>query len=240
MRLGAAGAAVLRQARTRRVETDHTLDVRDRDEQRTVGIAVTQERVDLEHRVGGIARVEADAVVDDSFEDGEGADPHAGMLARGQQLMSDAQESILAGVEQLAAGWVVRTVLGVVDAWGRLDDAARTEVAARARVAGDRGTERVAGALRALFATAPAAQRSTPLELVRTLRFEVTEVLAEAGVPEVERDQFDVRAFPDDVYGIVPRSLADLGDEDLGPALLAWGMGKASVLRAISTERDQS
>jgi hypothetical protein len=50
-------------------------------------------------------------------------------------------------------------------------------------------------------------------------------------VPEVERDSFDTRAFPDDVYGIVPKSIVELGDEDLGGALLAWGMGKARTLR---------
>jgi hypothetical protein len=57
-------------------------------------------------------------------------------------------------------------------------------------------------------------------------------VLQAAGVPEVVRDQYESRAFPDDVYGIVLHTPAELGDDDLGGALLAWGLGKAKVLRA--------
>jgi hypothetical protein len=57
-------------------------------------------------------------------------------------------------------------------------------------------------------------------------------VLQAAGVPPVVRDDFDERAWPDDVYGLVPRTLGDLGDADLAPLHLAWGMAKAAVLRA--------
>jgi hypothetical protein len=56
--------------------------------------------------------------------------------------------------------------------------------------------------------------------------------LAGIGVPPVVRDDFDERAFPDDVYGLVPRTLGDLGDEALGPFHLAWGVAKTAVLRA--------
>ena len=57
-------------------------------------------------------------------------------------------------------------------------------------------------------------------------------MLRAAGVPEVVRDPFETRAFPDDVYGIVLKTPAELGDDELGGALLAWGLGKAKVLRA--------
>ena len=66
----------------------------------------------------------------------------------------------------------------------------------------------------------------------RLSRSEATAVLADAGVPPVERDEYDERAFPDDLYGIVPKSLGDLGDPDLAPMLMAWGLGKSTVLRA--------
>jgi hypothetical protein len=33
------------------------------------------------------------------------------------------------------------------------------------------------------------------------------------------------------MYGIVPLSIAELGDDELGGALLAWGLGKTGVLR---------
>ena len=62
------------------VEADHALEVGDRDEQRTVGVALAQDRVDLEHRVGRIARVDARAVIDDSLEDRQRPQPHATML----------------------------------------------------------------------------------------------------------------------------------------------------------------
>ncbi len=97
--------------------------------------------------------------------------------------------------------------------------------------AGERASARVAAELRALFALDPLSQRTTPLECVRSLRREATEVLRRAGVPEVVRDRFEISAFPDDIYGIVPKAVTDLGDEDLGGALLAWGIGKARAIR---------
>jgi hypothetical protein len=56
--------------------------------------------------------------------------------------------------------------------------------------------------------------------------------LRAAGVPAVVRDPFEIRAFPDDLYGIVLKNPAELGDDGLGGALLAWGLGKAKVLRS--------
>jgi hypothetical protein len=125
----------------------------------------------------------------------------------------------------------------IADAWGRLDPAARAALDRQARAAGEAAGVRVTAALRALFATDAAEQRSTPLEVVRTATREVTAVLASAGIPPVERDAFAERAFPDDHYGVTPGSLADLGDESLGPLQLAWGLAKAAVLRDVPPER---
>jgi hypothetical protein len=94
----------------------------------------------------------------------------------------------------------------------------------------------VAGALRALLASDADEQAATPLEVVRTAYREPTGVLAAAGVPAVVRDEFDERAWPDDRYGLVPRSLGDLGDDALSPLHLAWGMAKAAVVRARRTK----
>ena len=91
-------------------------------------------------------------------------------------------------------------------------------------------TARVVARLRELFADDPAAQIATPLEIVRSAYREPTSVLEVAAVPPVERDAFDERAWPDDRYGLVPRTLGDLGDPDLAPLMLAWGMAKAAVL----------
>ena len=146
--------------------------------------------------------------------------------------MRDAEASMRDGVDRLAAAWVVREVQRIVDAWGRLDDATYAQVLADAQQSGEDARVRALGELDALFAQAPAEQRATPLQIVRSLRFEVTAVLSAAGIPEVERDEFDARAFPDDRYGVVPKAFADLGDDDLGPMLMAWGVGKTLVLRA--------
>ena len=50
-------------------------------------------------------------------------------------------------------------------------------------------------------------------------------------MPHVVRDEFDERSFPDDVYGLAPHTLGDLGDPDLGPLHLAWGMAKTRLLK---------
>ena len=57
-------------------------------------------------------------------------------------------------------------------------------------------------------------------------------MLEAAGIPPVERSEFDERAWPDDRYGLVIHDLGALGDEELAPLHLAWGMAKAGVLRA--------
>jgi len=152
--------------------------------------------------------------------------------ARGLALMEQAGREIVAGVERLAAGWVVATVTRVLDAWGRLDVSERARALALAEEVGREASVRVSDELRALFALDPDLQRETPLQVVRALRHDVTAVLARVGVPAVVRDEYEERAFPDDVYGIVPRSLSDLGDDELGPQLLAWGTGKSLVVRA--------
>jgi hypothetical protein len=55
-------------------------------------------------------------------------------------------------------------------------------------------------------------------------------VLEDAGIPAVVRDEFEERSFPDDRYGLAPRTFADL-DDALGPVQLVWGLAKAAVLR---------
>jgi hypothetical protein len=123
-------------------------------------------------------------------------------------------------------------VLRIVDAWGQLDTDARTTTHAAAESAAGPATVRVVAQLRELFARDPADQRATPLQIVRSLVAAPTAVLRDAGVPGVVRDPFEERAFPEDEYDLSPRTLGDLGDPELGPLLLAWGLAKAAVLRA--------
>jgi hypothetical protein len=81
VRFGPAAPAELAQARVRRVEADHALEFGDRDEQWAVGVALAQQGVDLQYRMGGITRVDARAVIDDPLEDRRCPEPHATMLA---------------------------------------------------------------------------------------------------------------------------------------------------------------
>ena len=152
--------------------------------------------------------------------------------ARGLALLEQTGAAIVAGVAREAPGWAVANVQRLLDAWGAAEPAARAGALAAAPAAGRAATERVVASLQALLALDPGEQRSTPLEVVRTLYREPTAVLVDAGVPDVVRDQFAERSWPEDRYGLVPATLGDLGDPDLGPLHLAWGMAKAAVLRA--------
>jgi hypothetical protein len=146
--------------------------------------------------------------------------------------LADASDAIVEGVGRTLPAWVEATVARILDAWGKADDATCTKATEEARAVGQVAATRVTGELRALFALDAAEQRLTPLEVVRTAVREPTGVLERAGVPPVVRDTFDERSWPDDRYGLVPRTLGDLGDPDLGPLQLAWGLAKAKVLRA--------
>lgn len=152
--------------------------------------------------------------------------------ARGLAMLAAAGRAIVEGVDRCLPSWVASRVAAVLDAWGRADGATRDRAREAAVEAGEAARRRVGAELAALLAADPAEQRATPLEVVRRAVREPTAVLAAAGVPEVVREPFDVRAWPDDVYGLVPRTLGDLGDPDLGPLQLAWGVAKATVLRA--------
>ena len=151
-------------------------------------------------------------------------------------LMAQGAARLIRGVEELGADWVVAAVTRIIDLWGRLDASTRAAAITSARVAGDEAAARVAAELRVLFALDVGAQRTTPLEILRSLRREATAVLVAADVPPIVRDAYEVRAFPDDLYGIVLKSPADLARDEtsqaeLGGALLAWGLGKAKILR---------
>jgi hypothetical protein len=131
---------------------------------------------------------------------------------------------------------VVGAVTRLVDTWGRLGEPERAAAITEADSAAGPAVAAVVAELRELFAADPAQQRTTPLQIVRGLVATPTAVLRAAGVPGVVRDAFEERAFPDDEYDLVPRTLGDLGDPELGPLLLAWGLAKASVLRARAEE----
>jgi hypothetical protein len=150
--------------------------------------------------------------------------------------MGAAARELVEGVERLIPAWAVRGVERILVAWDRLDPDELRIARERAVSAGAEAARRVADDLRALFEHDVVEQAATPLQVVRSAIREPTAVLVSLGIPPVDRDPFDERAHPEDRYDLVPRSLADLGDPDLGAQLLVWGMAKAKLLRRGSEQ----
>ena len=148
------------------------------------------------------------------------------------ERLDAAGAEIVGRVAAVLPGWVDRSVRGIVSAWGRLSPAevehVDRELPGLALVVRDR----VGDDLAALFGCDPAQQHTTPLAILRSAYREPTEFIAQFGVPDVVRDPFDERTFPADVYDLAPKAAADIGDPDLGPVVLAWGLAKAKLLRA--------
>ena len=145
--------------------------------------------------------------------------------------LSEASAALIEGVGVALPEWAARAADNLLGDWGGLDAARRREAVAAARVAGEQAARRVAAELAELLALDPAEQRATPLEIIRSAVAEPTAVLAAAGMPDVVRDPFEEQAWPDDRFGLVPRTLRDL-DSDLAAIHFAWGIAKASLLRA--------
>ena len=120
-------------------------------------------------------------------------------------------------------GWVERCVAGVLVEQGiEVTGAIRAEAAA----AGLAARDDVAPRLAALLARDLDEQAAGPLSLLREAVRYPTGVLAVAGAAPAERDAFDERAFPDDVYALAPAAFGDL-DERLAEPGVRWGAAKA-------------
>jgi hypothetical protein len=138
-------------------------------------------------------------------------------LTKHGQALADAIDTAL-------PGWVVRSVEGRWRDWSGAD--ADADLGEAARAAGDRAGADVVAAVRALLALDVDEQRTNPLALLRRAVSYPTEVLRAAGVPAVVRDEFDERAFPDDIYALTPAAFADVDPALHEPGLL-WGAAKA-------------
>ncbi|HLX87870.1 MAG TPA: hypothetical protein VKR22_05395 [Acidimicrobiales bacterium] len=156
---------------------------------------------------------------------------------RPDEQLAELGRALADQVESALPGWVTRCVAGVLDAYeaagGALPASAggRQGVLDQAARRGRQAAADVGAALRELARSDVDAMRTTPLAVVRSTVSVPTAVLAEAGVPPIERDRFATDRFPDDDYGIVPGSLAVL-DPELGPLSIAWGAAKAAAHRA--------
>jgi hypothetical protein len=145
-----------------------------------------------------------------------------------EELLASHAAVLAEGIQRALGPWVVRSVIGIADAWQ--PGLGRT-LAGPAEDAGRAAAAEVGPEVRALLALDVDAQPTGPLAVLRSAVRFPTEVLAAAGVPGVVRDEFAERAFPDDVYGLAPAAFADL-DPSLHDAGLVWGAAKAHVVLA--------
>lgn len=137
--------------------------------------------------------------------------------------LQSAARALAAAAEAALPGWVERQVERLMRAWrGDLPDAVR----AAARTAGHQAQLEVGKRLRALLALDIDEQRTNPLSILRGAVAYPTSVLRDAGVPEVVRDDFKARAFPADVYDLVPATWTDI-DESVQEPGLVWSAWKA-------------
>jgi len=157
------------------------------------------------------------------------------------EIGADLARQVVAAVP----GWVIRETTRVLDAWlaapGAPAAAAeeRSAVLQTASVAGARAADALAPALGALLAADVDDQDVTPLQLVRELVRFPTAVLEAAGVPPVVRDPYTEARFPEDVYDLLPASLASL-DPGLREPSLTWGAAKAMAHRRRHRRHDDT
>jgi hypothetical protein len=90
--------------------------------------------------------------------------------------------------------------------------------------------EHVEGPLLDLLTSDMDTQRQSPLALLRLQVSPLTDFLRSIGAQPARRDAYDEAAFPDDVYGVSPKSWTDFGD-DVADAGLRWGAAKAMAHR---------
>jgi len=144
-----------------------------------------------------------------------------------ERIMSEAGQALADAVEAALPGWVRRSVEQLLIAWLDRTD---PEVLARADLAGQRAGREVGARIRGLVSSDLDDQTTTPLSIVRQAVSYPADVLDDAGIPEVERDEFAQRRFPGDRYGLSPASWADI-DPALTDVGLAWGAAKALAHR---------
>lgn len=131
-------------------------------------------------------------------------------------------------IDSVLPGWIEHLVLVRVEQWrGRIDPT----VAEAAVAAGERAQREVMPEVRALLATDIDAQRANPLAVLRGATRFAHDVLDALGLPEVQRDDFARRSFPDDTYDLVPAAWDEI-DPTLHEIGITWGAAKAFVYKA--------
>ena len=127
------------------------------------------------------------------------------------------------GIRQALPKWVVTAVESRLPQMG-------AEIREAAEAAGLAAAAEIGGEVVRLLAADVDDQRENPLAVLRRAVRYPTEVLIAAGAVPVERDDFAINRFPDDIYDLTPASFGDI-HPDLQTPGLTWGAAKAFVHR---------
>ena len=130
---------------------------------------------------------------------------------------------LVQALESALPEWVIDCVEKISVAW---EGQTRPQLLAEAEQAAKKCYDEVMPDLRALLLTDIDSQFVSPLSLIRKAVSFPTKVLRDNNVPEVNRDEFAIRNFPEDVYDLSPASFGDL-NEELHVLGIAWGAAKA-------------
>ncbi|HEY5876639.1 MAG TPA: hypothetical protein VIT64_15135 [Ilumatobacteraceae bacterium] len=139
--------------------------------------------------------------------------------------MDEYSTELLTSTDRAVAGWVERCVRSRLMEAGEPFEphrVATVEAGAAARA-------QVRAELSALLELDVDSQRTNPLAVLRRAVVHPTAVLRAAGVAPVARTEFDVRAFPEDVYNLSPATWRDVAEELHEPGLV-WGAWKAKTV----------
>jgi hypothetical protein len=126
--------------------------------------------------------------------------------------------ALMSAVEKAAPGWIRRRLSEIAGATPVEIDT----VAARV-------VEEMIDGLFALLQKDVDEQRDNPLHVLRRATGSASSALLAAGVAVPPRDEFEVRAMPDDIYAIGPLTWRDLSD-DVHDAGITWGAWKAATV----------
>ncbi len=139
-----------------------------------------------------------------------------------QQLVESAR-ALAEGIREALPRWVETAVLS------RLAGASpevRNEAEAAATAAGEAAAADIGQEVARLLSADIDEQPENPMAVLRRAVRYPTEVLRAAGAAPVDRDDFAVERFPDDIYDLTPASFADISPDLQTPGLV-WGAAKA-------------
>ncbi len=144
------------------------------------------------------------------------------LLTAERELAERARE-LSEGITQALPGWVVSAV-------HRRLLAMSSEIQEAAEAAGAAAAAEIGGEVARLLAGDIDDQRENPLAVLRRAVRYPTEVLIAAGAVPVDRDDFAIDRFPDDIFDLTPASFGDIHPDLQSPGL-TWGAAKAFVHR---------